>query len=73
QNALSDVCAGEVTLTGCSRTDAGVHARSYFALAEGQIPASLMGKKMIVAMNARLPEDICVKNVYFVGEDFHPR
>jgi tRNA pseudouridine38-40 synthase len=32
-----------------------------------------MGKKMSVALNARLPEDICVKNVYFVGEDFHPR
>jgi tRNA pseudouridine38-40 synthase len=73
QAALLDVCGGDVTLTGCSRTDAGVHAKCYFALAEGNIPDSLMGKKMSVALNARLPEDICVKNVYFVGEDFHPR
>ena len=73
QSALSELCSSQISLTGCSRTDAGVHARSYFALANGDIPASLLGARLANAMNVRLPSDISVKGVYGVCDGFHPR
>jgi len=73
QNALCELCASEITLTGCSRTDTGVHARSYFALAEGDIPNGLMSARIVNALNVKLPPDVCAKGAYLVGADFHPR
>lgn len=73
QEALCELCGSNITLTGCSRTDTGVHARSYFALAEGDIPKGLLSKRMPNALNVNLPSDISAKNAYFVDDDFHPR
>lgn len=73
QNALCELCASQITLTGCSRTDTGVHARSYFALAEGEIPRGLMSLRIVNALNVKLPSDIRAKSAYLVKEDFHPR
>ncbi len=61
------------TLTGCSRTDAGVHANSFFALVqldgEWRIPCA----SIPFALNCLLPDDIAVKNALPCSEDFHPR
>ena len=73
QNALCELCGAPITLTGCSRTDTGVHARTYFALAEGDIPSGLLSARMVNAVNVILPDDISAKRVYFVDDDFHPR
>lgn len=56
---------------GCSRTDAGVHARR-FALSfcyTGKVPA----EKMVQAFNAHLPPDIRALEILPVAENFHAR
>ncbi len=59
------------TITGCSRTDAGVHALGFVALLK---TVKKMGMNKIPrAFNAHLPKDIVVHGIEMVDEDFHPR
>jgi len=61
-----------VTVTGCSRTDAGVHATSFCLTVQTEnegIPAS----KLPVAVLPFLPLDISVYEAKEVSSDFHPR
>ena len=56
---------------GCSRTDAGVHARR-FALSfcyTGKVPM----QKIVPALNAHLPPDIRAVDIRSVPDDFHAR
>ncbi len=61
-------------ITGCSRTDSGVHAKDFKATleTEGDAPR-IPPEKVAVAMNCHLPEDISVLSSREVSEDFHPR
>ena len=71
QDKISILTQQEITLVGCGRTDAGVHARQYFAhfdLLTEQI--RLPDKK---SLNAILPLDIVIKNIYRVPDDFNAR
>ncbi len=64
---------GEGTkITGCSRTDSGVHAVVFKATLENE-SASMKPEKLPAAMNAHLPPDISVRNASEAGADFHPR
>ena len=58
EKALGKVCGHAVKVTGCGRTDAGVHALSYCAnfRTESAIPA----ERLPLAVNSRLPGDIAV-------------
>jgi len=61
----------EVTLTGASRTDSGVHAN-------GQVVLMVTHKgietyKMPLALNMHMPRDIVVVKAEQVDESFHPR
>ena len=71
EDALKKVYKTESKIKGCSRTDAGVHARmyvcSYFA------PDCVPEDKLPLAIRAYLPEDICVNNCEKVHDDFHAR
>ena len=69
QKAISKVCGGPVHLTGCGRTDAGVHAERYVAnfRTESRIPID----RMPYAINTHTPEDIAVREAVEVGEDFN--
>ena len=58
-------------LTGCSRTDAGVHAEMFCCAFDTASP--LRGEKMVKALNAHLPRDIAVYGCREVEADFHPR
>lgn len=63
-------------VTGCSRTDAGVHALAYsctVALEDGDIAAVMAPNAAVRALNARLPDDIAVASAEPVGDAFHPR
>ena len=55
QKAIGKVCGGPVHLTGCGRTDAGVHAERYVAnfRTESRIPID----RMPYAINTHTPED----------------
>ncbi len=61
-------------VTGCSRTDAGVHAREFLCTVgfEGE-PNAIPCDRVPVAMNSLLPEDISVLSCSVCPDSFHPR
>ncbi len=69
EKALSKVCGHPVKVTGCGRTDAGVHARCYCAnfRTDSRIPAD----RLPLAVNTRLPKDISVTDAVDAPEDFN--
>ncbi len=69
QRAVSRVCGEPVKLTGCGRTDAGVHAERYVAnfRTSSRIPAD----RLPFAVNTHTPEDIAVQAAFEVAEDFN--
>lgn len=68
---LSQLLGEPVTVTGASRTDAGVHALGNIAIfdTESRLPA----EKIAYALNQRLPEDIRIQKSEEVAPDWHPR
>ncbi len=72
QDAMEAAFGSRGTVTGCSRTDAGVHAKGFVCKAEG-IPSGIPAEKVPVALGSRLPDDISVLESWEVPEDFHPR
>ncbi len=71
QNALENLFGHKTTVSGCSRTDAGVHAKMYCILTktDTQIPAA----GIVQGLNVRLPEAIAAYAAYEVDDSFHPR
>ncbi|QOR34609.1 tRNA pseudouridine(38-40) synthase TruA [Clostridium sp. 'deep sea'] len=71
EDNLSRVCKEKVTITGCSRTDAGVHALDQKATFKTicNIPTN----KFALVLNAELPNDILITNCEEVDINFHPR
>ena len=69
QEALEKICEHPVKLTGCGRTDAGVHALRYCAnfRTDCRIPID----RFPLAANSRLPEDIAGIDAVEGGEDFN--
>ena len=71
QDAMEAVLGCRPDVKGCSRTDAGVHARR-FALSfcyTGRVPP----ERLVPALNAHLPPDIRALEVQPVAEGFHAR
>lgn len=71
QNTIERVTGVRSAVTGCSRTDAGVHARRFYCTTAQ--PQRLTSKKFVQALNAVLPEDIAVLSCNEVSDTFHPR
>lgn len=75
QNVLEEVLfslTGEkITVTGCSRTDAGVHAEEFCL--NFKTESQLGERNFIKGMNSRLPNDISVFSACEVPEDFNAR
>ena len=69
EEALGLVCGHEVKVTGCGRTDAGVHAMHYCA--NFRTGCSVPTDRLPLAVNARLPGDIAVSAAAEVEEDFN--
>lgn len=67
--AISDVVGHAVHVTGCGRTDAGVHAKCYVAnfRTESNIPT----ERLPYALNTHLPADIVVTKAFEVHADFN--
>lgn len=68
---LSELLGEEITVTGASRTDSGVHSLGNVAIFDTntRMPAD----KISFALNQRLPEDIVVQGSCEVPSDWHPR
>ena len=69
ENALYKLTGERVRVTGCGRTDAGVHALNYCANFKSHctIPAG----RMPLALNSRLPGDIACLDAVDAPEDFN--
>ncbi len=61
----------EVSITGCGRTDTGVHAIQYYFHMDSSSDFDI--KKFIYKLNNILPKDISVYNAWLVNSDFHAR
>ncbi len=69
EEALEKICKHPVRVTGCGRTDAGVHAERYCAnfKTEATIPAD----RLPLALNALLPYDMAVTAAVEAPEGFN--
>lgn len=71
EEALSSLLGEDTAITGCSRTDAGVHAREfYFNFRTG---SGIDCRGIVRGTNALLPEDVALLSCEEAAEDFHAR
>ena len=68
---LSRLLGESITVTGASRTDAGVHSLGNVAVFDTN--TRMPAEKISYALNRSLPEDIVVQESSEVPQDFHPR
>ena len=75
--AAKELFGRECDVTGCSRTDSGVHANEFCATVsfkkENGINIGFPVDRVPVALNAHLPFDVSVKKAELVDDGFHPR
>ncbi|MBQ1296299.1 MAG: tRNA pseudouridine(38-40) synthase TruA, partial [Clostridiales bacterium] len=71
QKALSELYKTDIKITGCSRTDSGVHAAEHASSYDA--PFIIPEEKFPLAMNALLPDDVAVKKSFYVSDDFSAR
>lgn len=71
QNAVEQILGVRENITGCSRTDSGVHANDFCCTlrTENNIECS----RLADGLNAVLPDTVSVKSCEDVNIDFHPR
>ena len=71
EDAVARVTGARVPVTGCSRTDAGVHARKY--VCNFKTESALPCEKFPAALNFYLPSAIAVQSCQEIDEAFHAR
>lgn len=71
QNAIEATLGHEVKLSGCSRTDSGVHANEYCCHID--CLAGIPDESLPMAINNKLPDDIAVLRSFTADDDFHSR
>ncbi len=71
QDAIEKIYGKRFDVTGCSRTDSGVHANGYcFCFS---LPYDIEPYKVMSALDFSLPQDMGVVDCITVPDDFHPR
>lgn len=70
EKALSTILREEIKTTGAGRTDTGVHAKKIFAHFDTEQPLS---EQLPHKLNSFLPQDISIKRIFPVKNDFHAR
>ena len=71
EEAIERLTGQSVYVSGCGRTDAGVHARYY--VASVALDTTIPDLRLPAALNAHLPEDIAVSKCVTVPDDFDAR
>lgn len=71
ENALFTLLRNSIKVTGCGRTDAGVHASQFFL--HFDVESALETEELLFKMNSVLPDDIAVYRVFRVKDDAHAR
>ena len=70
EDALTKVLREKISVTGCGRTDTGVHAEYYVAHFDTE---SKIDGRLADRINGLLPSDISVFSISHVAENFHAR
>ncbi len=74
QDAIEAVYGKRYSITGCSRTDAGVHARAYYCTVDaGEDCMKIPLEALPTVLNQNLPCDISVTDASAVPDSFHVR
>lgn len=71
EDIISDMFGKETVVTGCSRTDAGVHAKIYVCSFSGE--TSIPCDKIPFVLNTKLPPDIRAYRCEEQDDDFNAR
>jgi tRNA pseudouridine38-40 synthase len=71
--ALSTFFRQEVTTLGCGRTDAGVHAKQFYAHADLMALSAETVVNSVSSLNSLLPYGIAIKQIFEVADDAHAR
>ena len=71
EEALCALLNESVAVNGCSRTDAGVHAREYCL--SFRTESGITERGLLIALNDKLPADIGAFSVREMPVDFHAR
>jgi tRNA pseudouridine38-40 synthase len=70
EDGMNTILSTELEITGCGRTDTGVHARQYFAHFdfEGEFPVEFVRR-----LNKFLPKDIVILRIFELHPEAHAR
>ena len=72
--AAEEVFGCPTAVTGCSRTDSGVHAEGFaLTLEPSDGVIRIPPENLPLAFRGHLPPDLAVANARLVGDGFHPR
>lgn len=71
ENVLSELVGKKIEIIGSSRTDAGVHA--FAQVANFKTEKNLIESEVKNYLNRYLPQDVSIKEVNLVPENFHAR
>ncbi|MBQ8510654.1 MAG: tRNA pseudouridine(38-40) synthase TruA [Clostridia bacterium] len=71
QDAIEATYGERYPVKGCSRTDAGVHALSFYATFDTDV--TIPADRIPLALNTRLPDDISILSARIVPDSFHVR
>lgn len=71
EDSLFRIFGSKITVTGCSRTDAGVHAKTYVCNFHGK--TTIPVEKLHIVLNTMLPEDIRAYKCEEADEGFNAR
>lgn len=70
ENAFKLIFKDNIELTGCGRTDTGVHAKYYLAHFDSNLKYS---KEQVFKLNSFLNNDIVIFNIEETSDNFHAR
>ncbi len=70
--AFTVILREDIKITGCGRTDTGVHAKNYIAHFDCE-NSKLETKKVCYKLNGYLPEDIFIKRIFKMNNNAHAR
>lgn len=70
EKALSTILREEIKITGAGRTDTGVHSKKIFAHFD---TCKNLDENLTYQLNSFLPQDISIKRIFSVKDDFHAR
>jgi len=72
EDALSKLFRTKIDVTGCGRTDAGVHAADYYLHVDIDLPTEKIND-LVFKLNMMLPTEICINRIFPVEAAAHAR